>query len=142
LAFGGKDDLVPPEHGTKLCEAMVRAGRSCTVRIYPGEGNSFIDPGNALDSVLTLIRFFNQHLDNTPAPATRESCALKRLSLALVLQRRQSTGVNPSDDAMVACDIALAALAAKRWAEADRLLTEAIAAVSKSAPLPAGRAAR
>lgn len=129
LVYGEKDASVPPAHGHRLREAMARAGRTCVVKSYPDEGNAFTSPANATDSALLLLRFFNEKLGNTPPAGSLEACLLRRMELLRALHRQRAAGTQPSAAALAACDLALAALEAGKYPEADSLLAEAVEAL-------------
>jgi carboxymethylenebutenolidase len=42
--FGGKDEGIPPATIEQFKKAMAKAGKSATIHVYPGCGNSFMDP--------------------------------------------------------------------------------------------------
>ena len=133
LVYGEKDPLVPPAHGEALRDAMRAAGRSCTIRVYRGEGNSFSNPANAADSVLVMMRFLNAQLGNTPRAGTLEACLLRRMEVLQALARCQSAGTRVPTDLLAACDLAQAALEARKYGEAYRLLGEALGALGSKA---------
>lgn len=128
LIYGGKDPLVPASHGTRLRDAIGRRGVPCQVKVYPDEGNTFADPANAADSILTMVGFLNKQLKNEPPAGTCRSCLLHRMALVAAVQRHRTP---LPQDLQNTCEVALAALEAGKYRQADRLLAEATAAVKK-----------
>ena len=62
LAFGGSDLRVPLEHGTRLREALRKAGQEPEWVVYPGEGHGWNKLETQVDFARRLEKFLDQHL--------------------------------------------------------------------------------
>ena len=58
---GDEDDVVPVRHSVRLAEALEETGRTCELRLAPGEGHSW-SPGGFLQNWRETVEFFERHL--------------------------------------------------------------------------------
>jgi dipeptidyl aminopeptidase/acylaminoacyl peptidase len=68
LAMGEDDIRVPLAHGTRMRDAMTRAGKPLEWVLYANEGHGWRKPENRIDWARRVDRFLSQHLGNAAAP--------------------------------------------------------------------------
>jgi hypothetical protein len=68
LVHGGADEVVPVRESLELRDLLLRHGRSCEVKVYPGAGHVFarrdggVDWAAALEAQQLALAFLNRHL--------------------------------------------------------------------------------
>lgn len=68
LAMGEDDIRVPLPHGTRMRDAMTKAGKPVEWVLYPNEGHGWRKPENRLDWARRVERFLAQHLGGPATP--------------------------------------------------------------------------
>ncbi|MDH0867651.1 prolyl oligopeptidase family serine peptidase [Mitsuaria sp. GD03876] len=69
LVYGERDRRVPIEHGERMREALVKAGRPPEWVTYRGEAHGFGNLDNSVDFANRLQGFLDKHLKGAPAAA-------------------------------------------------------------------------
>lgn len=62
LAYGGRDRRVPLDHGTRMRDALTRAGNPPEWIVYDDEGHGFFRPENMADFWARVEAFLARHL--------------------------------------------------------------------------------
>jgi dipeptidyl aminopeptidase/acylaminoacyl peptidase len=68
LAWGGRDRRVPPQHGERLRDALVKAGLPPEVVVYEDEAHGWRKPANQVDFARRLEVFLAKHLNDANKP--------------------------------------------------------------------------
>ncbi|MFG6447260.1 alpha/beta hydrolase family protein [Roseateles sp. BYS180W] len=66
LAMGENDVRVPLAHGTRMREALEKAGNPPQYVVYPGEGHGWRKVKNRVDFAQRVEAFLQQHIGNAP----------------------------------------------------------------------------